>query len=667
MRGDRPTDTFHGVHERDAVLLRPVAEAEGHGSGRTVLLPRDEDERHLARRVGADLLLHPIVGVVDLGAHPDGAERGDRVVEVLGILLGDGHAHDLHGRQPQREVAGIVLEQDREEALDRPEQRAVDHDGTLLLAVPVGELESETLGEVRVDLDRRQLPDTTDRVGGLEVDLGAVEGGLTRDLGELQPAGQGYLSQGIGRRLPELLGADPLVLLVVAHRQLELEIGQAEVPQHRDDELQDLPHLLLQTVRGDEEVGVVLGETTNAREPVQGAGELVAVDRPVLGETEREVPVAARALLVDEDVHRAVHRLEVVVDPLPGDVSLLVPLLVHPHRREHVVLVVDEVVRLPEQVFLRDVRRVHVGVAALDVPTARVLLHLAADDPSARVPHRHARAQLVREGEQVKLLAQAPVVALRRLLQPLLVGAKLVLRRPRGAVDALQLGVLLAPAPVRTGDACEIPAVADHAGARKMRTSAEVLPHHLAVTGHVVVDRQLPLADLDRGALCRLLASLEADELELERLVAELFARLVIRHDAADEPLPFANDPLHLLGDRLDVVRGEGRLDAEVVVEAVDDGRADAQVRLRLDPLHRLGEDVSCRMPQDVQSVRALDRDRLDLVAVCDRRREVLQHPVDTHGDDGTIGEQGEAVASTRRVDFRHRNSPSGVASRLLA
>jgi hypothetical protein len=37
------------------------------------------------------------------------------------------HAH-LLGAEPGRHVAGVVLDQDRHEALDRAEERAVDHD-----------------------------------------------------------------------------------------------------------------------------------------------------------------------------------------------------------------------------------------------------------------------------------------------------------------------------------------------------------------------------------------------------------------------------------------------------------------------------------------------------------------------------------------------------------
>ena len=102
--------------------------------------------------------------MVELGAHALGLQLRDDLAEVVGVLLGDRDADDLHRRQPHRERAGVVLQQDREEPLDRPEQGAVDHDRPLLLAVAVGVLELEPLGQVRVDLHGGQLPGAADRI-----------------------------------------------------------------------------------------------------------------------------------------------------------------------------------------------------------------------------------------------------------------------------------------------------------------------------------------------------------------------------------------------------------------------------------------------------------------------------------------------------------------------
>ena len=47
----------------------------------------------------------------------------------------DGRDDRLHRCQPHREAPGIVFNQDADEPLIRPEDRAVEHDGTVLFAI----------------------------------------------------------------------------------------------------------------------------------------------------------------------------------------------------------------------------------------------------------------------------------------------------------------------------------------------------------------------------------------------------------------------------------------------------------------------------------------------------------------------------------------------------
>ncbi len=54
-------------------------------------------------------------------------------------------------------------------------------------------------------------------------------------------------------------------------------------------------------------MGVVLGEGPHANHAAQLAALLVAIDRAELGESQRQVAIAARDGLVDVDVVRAVH------------------------------------------------------------------------------------------------------------------------------------------------------------------------------------------------------------------------------------------------------------------------------------------------------------------------------------------------------------------------
>ena len=118
--------------------------------------------------------------------------------DLLGVLLvrrRDGDDDDLPGREPEGPLARKVFGQDGREPLDRAEDRAVDHDRSDELVSPraggdvgggigatfggtVGQV--ETLRELEVELDRRALVLATEGVRDGDVDLGAVEGAVTR-------------------------------------------------------------------------------------------------------------------------------------------------------------------------------------------------------------------------------------------------------------------------------------------------------------------------------------------------------------------------------------------------------------------------------------------------------------------------------------------------------
>ena len=66
-----------------------------------------------------------------VGTDTSSAQPGHDVGQVLDVGIGDGDADDLDRSQPGRERPRVVLEEDAEEALDRAEKRAVDHDRSL--------------------------------------------------------------------------------------------------------------------------------------------------------------------------------------------------------------------------------------------------------------------------------------------------------------------------------------------------------------------------------------------------------------------------------------------------------------------------------------------------------------------------------------------------------
>ena len=102
---------------------------------------------------------------------------------VLGIIVGvadDRRDDRLDRREPDREAPGMMLDQDADEAFERAEDRAVEHEGAVLLPVFPDVLRPQALGQVRVHLEGAALPLPTDGIGQFEVELRPVEGAFAR-------------------------------------------------------------------------------------------------------------------------------------------------------------------------------------------------------------------------------------------------------------------------------------------------------------------------------------------------------------------------------------------------------------------------------------------------------------------------------------------------------
>src|SRR5690606_35809540 len=134
-----------------------------------------------------------------------------------------------------------------------------------------------------------------------------------------------------------------------------------------------------------------------------------------------------------------------------------------------------------------------------------------ADYGALRLPEDKALADGLVDVEEAHLLADAAVVALARFLDLGEVGLELLLRGKRGAVDALELLVLLVAAVVGAGDGEELEGL-DLLGVADVRARAEVEELAVAVErdrlafGDVREAAELVavLADLGQHARCLL-------------------------------------------------------------------------------------------------------------------------------------------------------------------
>src|SRR5690242_15277150 len=162
LSASRP-DTYderQSAHSRSRLTRLPVLEHDRGQTGDEVV------DAHVALRLLAPPLVHADGAVLDIGvAHdedvrdllglgpPDasaelaarpvdhlraislGAEPVDEAQRVGVVPVAHGKHGDLHRREPRGERARVVLEQDREEAFDGPEQRPVNHHRTVPLVV----------------------------------------------------------------------------------------------------------------------------------------------------------------------------------------------------------------------------------------------------------------------------------------------------------------------------------------------------------------------------------------------------------------------------------------------------------------------------------------------------------------------------------------------------
>src|SRR6266545_309399 len=96
-------------------------------AGLDLLVPVHERVRNLLDLGIADPLADGLVALVDVDAVAGAAQRLGDTGSCLAMRLPHGHDAHLHGREPERERAAVVLDEDADEALERAEERPVDH------------------------------------------------------------------------------------------------------------------------------------------------------------------------------------------------------------------------------------------------------------------------------------------------------------------------------------------------------------------------------------------------------------------------------------------------------------------------------------------------------------------------------------------------------------
>ena len=304
---------------------------------------------------------------------------------------------------------------------------------------------------------------------------------------------------------------------------------------------------------------------------MKGARKLVAVYAAQLAVAEGELLIGVGLEGVDQNTAGAVHGLDreiLLVDE--GGV--------------HIFLVVIPVTRGLPQGTAHDLRGLDLQIFPLAVNLAPVVDEGGTEGHTVGKEEGHT-GSLVAEGEETHILAQLSVVTALCFLDAGEVFLKLGLVGECGAVDTGEHLVLLAASPVRACHRGELERL-DRGGIGDVRACAEVYEVALLKEGKLLVLGKI------------------VDELYLVGLAA-LFHQSDCLGAGEGEALQlqiFLGDLLHFGFQSGELLLGEGVVAVEVIVEAVLDRGTDGKLRVGIEALDCLCENVRCGVAQGVSA-----------------------------------------------------------------
>ena len=211
------------------------------------------------------------------------------------------------------------------------------------------------------------------------------------------------------------------------------------------------------------------------------------------------------------------------------------------------------------------------------------------------------------------------MVAALGLFEPVQVVLQVLRTEERGAVDALQLLVVLVALPIRAGDRKQLECL-DLGCVRDVWAAAEIDE----------MRTQRVFAEDVAGAL--------GDEFALHPGVAVLLKTLFLFGvDALVGEMALLNLP-HPGFDLFEILGRERGGAVEIVIEAVLDRRADAQLRLGIQLQHGRGEQVGGGVAIDFERFRVLGGENLQRGVLLEGPGQIVEAAIH-FGHDGGVGE----------------------------
>src|SRR5438128_60670 len=155
---------------RSEMLIR--AQSYGHHLLSLLLIADNEHIRNLLKLRIPYLSIHALLAHIHLGTYTGSFEHLQDFFGIPYMAVRDGNDHCLNRGKPYWEGPGIMLKQDRDQALQGAEVGPVDHDRPVTLTVLADILQIEALRQVVVHLRRTKLPLTAQSVAEEKIEFG---------------------------------------------------------------------------------------------------------------------------------------------------------------------------------------------------------------------------------------------------------------------------------------------------------------------------------------------------------------------------------------------------------------------------------------------------------------------------------------------------------------
>jgi hypothetical protein len=316
-------DGLQNVRDHIALRLRSdvTLAVQTHRDVPSLHVTRADDEHRVHLRLfGAlDFAVDFVGAVIAFGAdhvRPQLSRDFLRVIHQRRFLA-DGEDAHLFGREPEREIAGVMLDEKTDEPLVRAERRAMDAQRRLVRVVLVAINQAEFSRHGEIHLVRRQRELAADDAPDLHVNLRAVKRRLVRHLHVGNLRIKQHLADQVLRLLPQFRFVDELGVVAGQARRIVraeahdvfLDAENLEILQiHFVDGIELGGELFRRAI----DVRIVHVERADAHEAEQFARLLVAVAGAVFGQPQRQIAVTARFRRKNAVMMRAVHGFEVI-------------------------------------------------------------------------------------------------------------------------------------------------------------------------------------------------------------------------------------------------------------------------------------------------------------------------------------------------------------------